>query len=75
MTATRIQIGGAGGAPSNNFIRSLREAGNPYYLIGSNVSPTELFLSDTDERHLVRSASAPDYREKLRGLLERGKAQ
>src|SRR3546814_10024483 len=31
----RIQIGGAGGAPSNNFIRSLRESARHDHIIGT----------------------------------------
>ena len=71
----RIQVGGAGGAPSNNFIRSLREAPRSYYLIGSCASATDLFLADTDERHLVPAASEPTYREELLRLLERTRPQ
>lgn len=73
--AVRVQVGGAGGAPSNNFIRSLREAPHPYYIIGSCATATDLFLADTDERHLVPPASAPNYRDELLRLLERTKPQ
>ena len=65
----RIQIGGAGGAPSNNFIRSLRESGRGDYLIGTTCVPSDLFLADTDERHVVPYASAPEYPEALLALL------
>jgi len=71
--AVRVQVGGAGGAPSNNFIRSLREAPHAYYIIGSCASETDLFLADTDERHLIPSAGAPNYRDELLRLLERTK--
>ena len=70
---TRIQIGGAGGAPSNNFIRSLREAEHPYYLIGTCASPTDIFLADVDERYVVPPAADPSFRDRLLRLLERTK--
>jgi carbamoyl-phosphate synthase large subunit len=71
----RIQVGGAGGAPSNNFIRSLHDAPSQYYIIGSCASATDLFLADCDEKHLVPSASDPAYREGLLRLLDRTRPQ
>jgi carbamoyl-phosphate synthase large subunit len=70
---TRVQVGGAGGAPSNNFIRSLREAPHPYYLIGSCASATDIFLADVDERYVIPPAVAPTFREELLRLLDRTK--
>ena len=67
----KIHIGGAGGAPSNNFIRSLRESSREDYLIGTSCVPSDLFLADTDERYVVPRADAPDYRERILGLLQR----
>jgi carbamoyl-phosphate synthase large subunit len=69
----RIQIGGAGGAPSNNFIRSLRESRRGDYLIGTSCVPSDLFLADTDEKHVVPYATAPDYPESICKLLARTK--
>jgi carbamoyl-phosphate synthase large subunit len=65
----RVQVGGAGGAPSNNFIRSLRQASSDYYLIGSCASATDILLADTDERHVVPPANDPSYRDELLRLL------
>lgn len=67
----RIQIAGAGGAPSNNVIRSLREARPDDTLIGTSSTPTDLFLADVDERHVVPHASDPDYEATILGLLEK----
>jgi predicted ATP-grasp superfamily ATP-dependent carboligase len=66
----RIQIGGAGGAPSNNVIRSLREGTRSDHLIGTSCVPTDLFLADVDERHLIPPAVAEDYPERALALLE-----
>lgn len=65
----RIYVGGAGGAPSNNFIRSLRESSRRDYIIGSTSTPSDLFLSDADEKHVVPSASSPIYEDRLLSLL------
>lgn len=69
----RIQVGGAGGAPSNNFIRSLRESSRKDYIIGTSSSPSDLFLSQVDERHVVLSANSPRYPETTLRLLARTK--
>jgi hypothetical protein len=65
----RIQIGGAGGAPSNNFIRSLRESRRDDCLIGMSSVAADLFLADTDEKFLVPYANDPVYPEKICKLL------
>lgn len=67
----RIHIGGAGGAPSNNVIRSLRESGRDDYLIGTSSVATDLMLADVDERHVVPEAMSPGYRDHILGLLSR----
>ena len=65
----RIQVGGAGGAPSNNFIRSLRESHRSDYLIGTSCLPSDLFLANTDEKHVVPPAKSPKYAEASLGLI------
>ena len=69
----KIQIGGAGGAPSNNFIRSMRESSRNDYLIGTSCVPSDLFLADVDEKYVVPLATATEYAEKLTRLLTRAK--
>jgi glutathione synthase/RimK-type ligase-like ATP-grasp enzyme len=69
----RVQVGGAGGAPSNNFIRSLRDLGDEYYVIGMCASPSDLFLADVPEKYLVPSASDPRYRDAIVRLLQKTK--
>jgi carbamoyl-phosphate synthase large subunit len=69
----RIQIGGAGGAPANNFIRALRESTREDYLIGTSSVASDLFLADTDERHVVPPAKDDHYRTVLLDLLQRAK--
>ena len=67
----RIHIGGAGGAPSNNVIMSLRESERRHYLIGATSMPSDLMLADVDEKHVVPNATAPGYRAAILDLLAR----
>jgi len=66
----RIYVGGAGGAPSNNFIGSLRLTGGDYEIIGGCSSPTDLMLADVDRGYLVPTAASPGYAERLLSILE-----
>jgi hypothetical protein len=66
---TRVQIGGAGGAPGNNVISSLRASGRGDHIIGQSSSPADLFLAEVDEAHLVPEATDPTYGEVLLELL------
>ena len=68
----KIHIGGAGGAPSNNVIRSLRESGRDDYLIGTTCVPSDLLLADVDEKYSIPPATAEDYPQQLRAILEQG---
>ncbi len=65
----RILIGGAGGAPANNFIMSLRASGDGDYFIGVCSVPSDLFLADVDERFVVPYAVAPDYMDRLEPII------
>jgi carbamoyl-phosphate synthase large subunit len=65
----KIQIGGAGGAPSNNFIKSLRESERNDYIIGTTCVPADLFLADVEEKYVVPPAIAESYPERILGLI------
>src|SRR5262245_41912567 len=67
----RILLGGAGGAPTNNVIRSLRRSRRGDHLIGMCSVPTDLILADVDERQVVPYASSERYPEALAGLIRR----
>lgn len=71
----RILIGGAGGAPSNNFIRSLRESKRLDYLIGMSSKSTDLFLANVDEKHVVPPSLDAGYSSQLLSLLNRTKPE
>lgn len=65
----RIYVGGAGGAPSNNFIRSLRESNRSDNVIGASCVPSDLFLADADEKYVVPPAQAASYHQAILTLL------
>ncbi len=65
----RIQIGGAGGAPANNFIRSLNESGRGDYLIGTSCDLSDLFLADVAEKYPIPPALNAAYPHALLNLL------
>lgn len=65
----KIQVGGAGGAPSNNFIRSLRESKRSDYIIGTSCIPSDLFLADAEEKYVVPPALASNYPAEILKLI------
>jgi len=65
----KIQVGGAGGAPANNFIRSLNESGRGDYLIGTSCDVADLFLANVAEKYPVSHALDPAYPAALLGLI------
>ena len=65
----KIYVGGAGGAPSNNFIASLRMSSRGYEVVGGCSSPADLFLADVDRGYLVPGAKDPGYGERLLEVL------
>jgi carbamoyl-phosphate synthase large subunit len=66
----RILVTGAGGSPATNFIRSLRKAPQPVYLIGVDASKYTLCRAETDERHLVPLTGEPDYADVLFDIVD-----
>jgi hypothetical protein len=65
----RILVTGAGGTPTTNFVRSLRESPEKFHLIGADCNKYYLQRAETDERYLVPEADSPDYLEILCGLI------
>jgi len=71
----RILITGAGGAPSTNFIRSLRASGEPFYIIGVDCNPYYLQRAQTEERFMVPYANDPTYMPILLEIIEKTRPQ
>lgn len=69
----RILVGGAGGAPSNNFIQSLRESPESFYIIGMCSDPYDLCRAYTEENYLVPYAYEEDYYLILENIVKKTK--
>lgn len=68
----KILIAGAGGAPSEGVINSLIRLNNEK-IIGMGSEPTDVFLSNAEEKFLVPYADAENYKSSLLSLLTREK--
>jgi carbamoyl-phosphate synthase large subunit len=64
-----IAIGGAGGAPSEGVIYSLKCADETDLIYGLGSEKFDLILSDADNKFLIPYASEPNYKEKLLSFL------
>ena len=71
----RVLVTGAGGAPSTNFVRSLRMAPEPFHLIGVDSNKYYLQRAETDEKYLVPRASDKDYIPFLNMLIRETRAE
>jgi hypothetical protein len=67
----KIHIGGAGGAPSNGFIKSLKTSGRNDYLIGTSCEVSDLFLADVDEKYPIPAALDSSYKDALLSMLKK----
>lgn len=66
----RILVGGAGGAPGNNFIRSIKSK-ESFYVIGTTSDNYDRFKSLADESYLVPEARNVSYISSLETLLDK----
>lgn len=71
----RILVTGAGGSPSTNFVRSLRESPEKFHLIGVDCNKYYLQRAETDERHMVPETGDPRYFDILREIIKETKAE
>lgn len=69
----RILVGGAGGTPSNNFIKSLRQSGEDFYIIGMTSNKYDLAKAEVDEKHMIPRADHKHYERALQDLIEKTK--
>jgi carbamoyl-phosphate synthase large subunit len=67
----RIVVTGAGGPAATNFIRSLRLAPEPFYIVGTDANGIHLALSQADESHELPLVSDPSYLAELKSLIEK----
>lgn len=57
----RILVTGAGGSPSVNFTRSLRQSDEEYYIVGTDADKYYLQRAEVDARYLAPLANDPQY--------------
>ena len=65
----RILITGAGGAPSTNFVRSLRSASEKFYLVGCDANPYYLMRAETDARYLVPTVHDKNFLPLIKNII------
>lgn len=66
---TKILIAGAGGAPSEGVINSLRKSAKQESIIGMGSEPTDLILSNASSKFHIPYANTPEYKPALIKLL------
>ena len=69
----RILITGAGGVPSTNFIRSLRDSEEKFYIVGTDANKYLLMRSEADTNYLIPKASDPSFLKILNKIIEETK--
>lgn len=67
----RILVTGAGGSPSVNFTRSLRQSDEEYYIVGTDADKYYLQRAEVDARYLAPPASDPKYIDFLNHIIKK----
>src|SRR5687767_14677369 len=67
----RVLVTGAGGPAATNFIRSLRLAPEPFYVVGTDANAFHLALSQADANHVLPPVKDPSYIDELNHVIER----
>lgn len=71
----RILVTGAGGSPSVNFTRSLRQADEKYYIVGTDADKYYLQRAEVDARYLAPLAKHPKYIDFLNYVIDKEKIE
>jgi carbamoyl-phosphate synthase large subunit len=69
----RILVTGAGGPAGANFIKSLRMAKEAFYISGSDISASNLELSDVDSYNILPPSETENYIEELNKVVRNEK--
>jgi len=69
----RILVTGAGGSAAKNFIESLRLSPEKFYIVGIDIKPYHLELTDLDASYIVPSVTDQNYLKKLIYLIDKEK--
>jgi glutathione synthase/RimK-type ligase-like ATP-grasp enzyme len=71
----RILVTGAGGSPSVNFTRSLRQSDEDYYIVGTDADKYYLLRAEVDARYLAPLASDEKYIDFLNYVIKKEKIE
>lgn len=66
----RILLTSAGGAPATNFVRSLRDAPELFWIVGVDANKYTLQRAETDEKHLIPKVNDPYYFDVLFDIIK-----
>jgi len=66
----KILVAGAGGAPTEGVVHSLRKNPNNY-IIGMSSEPTDLILSQAHKKYYVPYANTNEYKDRLLNILNK----
>lgn len=69
----RILVTGAGGSAASNFIYSLRISSEKFYIVGCDIQPHHLELSDLNKRYIVPRVTDPSYIAVLNSIVVKEK--
>ena len=72
----RILVTGAGGTPSINFVKALRESGESFYIVGTDCNRYHINLAmQVDKRYIVPRSTEENYIKKLNEIIEKENIQ
>lgn len=71
----RILVTGAGGSPSVNFTRSLRQSDEEYYIVGTDADKYYLQRAEVNARYLAPLASDEKYIDFLNYIIDKEKIE
>jgi len=66
----RILIIGAGGTAGFNFVKSLREADEDFYIVGADSSKYHIELTDLDRRYIIPGANDTNFLNKINEIIK-----
>ena len=69
----RILILGAGGSPATNFVRSLKDSKEKFYIVGTDSNPYYLARAETDKKYLIPEAKNLKYLKVLNNIIKQEK--
>jgi carbamoyl-phosphate synthase large subunit len=71
----KILVTGAGGSATHNFVDSLRIAEEDFYIVGVDVKPHHIELTDLNKRYLIPNVTDREYLKKLNKIIKKEKIQ